>query len=282
MVVKKWIQIMQLYGLYAKMDLAWMLRDTKFAILAIMADSISNLSAIISIFLLAWRFDGVGGMSKIEVLFMLGYITLITGVFQTLCSGGNTGHISRRIGRGQFEHMLIQPLPLGVQLMVEGFIPFSGSSNLVGGSVIIGIALHQLGITVTWWWIGSLILNVFITITIILSQSYLFSSFAFYAPVACEEISSYVIDLGGDLSKYPLSGMKKSVQMILLTVFPAGLLGWFPSLALLGKPPLDLPYFFPALIAGVLFIIAQIVFKKGFNHYVKTGSNRYSAVGHRR
>ena len=213
--IKRYVRLL---GLYAKMDLAMMLRDTKTAVLNLIADTISNISALMGMFLLAWRFDGIGGMSKHEVLFMLSYVTIITGVFQTFCSGNNVGHISRRIGRGQFEHMLIQPLSLRTQLLTEGFIPFSGSGNLIIGVVFISIAIHQLGVTVTWWWVLSLIANVLVTMTIILSQSYLFSSAAFYAPVAAEEISSDVISMGGDLSQYPLSGMPKAVQIPLISV----------------------------------------------------------------
>lgn len=276
------IRFIKLYGLYAKMDLAWFLRDTKFCLMAICADFISNIAAVTGVFMLAWRFNGVGGMNKYEVLFMLGYVTVITGVFQTFFSGCNTGHISRRIGRGQIEHMLIQPLPLPVQLLTEGFIPISGSSNLFSGGLIISIALSNLGITPVWWWILSLIANVIVTISIILALSYMFSSAAFYAPVQAEEIASYVIDSTGSLSVYPLSGMPLSIQIPLVTIFPAGLLGWFPSLALLGKPPLNLPFFYPVVVASILFMLTAILFRKGLNHYVKSGTNRYSAVGHRR
>lgn len=272
----------RLYALYAQMDLAWFLRDTKFCLMAICADFISNIAAVTGIFLLAWRFDGVGGMDKFEVLFMLGYVTVITGIYQTFFSNCNTGHISRRIGRGQFEHMLIQPLPIPVQLLTEGFIPISGSSNIISGCIIISIALRSLGIVPEWWWIVSFILNVVITISMILSLSYLFSTAAFYAPAQAEEISSYVMESTGNLSTYPLSGMSLAVQIPLITLFPAGLLGWFPSLALLGKPPLGLPFFYPMMVALLLFILAVKLFRKGLNHYVKTGTNRYSAVGHRR
>lgn len=276
------IKFIRLYGLYAKMDLAWFLRDTKFCILAICADFISNIAAVTGVFMLAWRFNGVGGMNKFEVLFMLGYITIITGVYQTFFSNCNTGHISRRIGRGQVEHMLIQPIPLPVQLLTEGFIPISGSSNIISGSIIISFALSNLGITPAWWWILSLIANVLVTISIVIALSYIFSSAAFYAPVQAEEISTYVTDSTGALSIYPLSGMSLAVQIPLITIFPAGLLGWFPSMTLLGRPPLDLPSFYPAIIAILLFVPAVKLFRKGLNHYVKTGTNRYSAVGHRR
>lgn len=276
------LKFIRLYVLYAKMDLAWLLRDTKFCLMAICADFISNIAAVTGIFLLAWRFDGVGGMDKFEVLFMLGYVTVITGIYQTFFSSCNTGHISRRIGRGQLEHMLIQPLPIPVQLLTEGFIPVSGSSNIITGCAIISVALKNLGIVPEWWWVLSFIVNVVVTISIIISLTYMFSTAAFYAPAQAEEISTYVVDTTGNLSTYPLSGMSLAVQIPLITIFPAGLLGWFPSLALLGKPPLGLPVFYPMIVAILLFILAAKLFKKGLNYYVKSGTNRYSAGGHRR
>lgn len=276
------IRFLRLYGLYARMDLSWFLRDTKICVMAIVADLISNIAAVTGIFLLAWRFDGVGGMGKYEVLFMMGYVSVITGVYQTFFSGCNTGHISRRIGRGQMEHMFIQPVSLPVQLLTEGFIPVSGSSNIFSGGVIIVIALRALGIVPPWWWVLSFAGNVAVTVCIVLSLSYLFSSAAFYAPVQAEEISSYVIDSTGILSTYPLSGMPLPVQIPLLTFFPAGLLGWFPSLSLLGRPPLGLPVYYPVIVAGLLFILTYAIFRKGLRYYVKTGTNRYSAFGHRR
>ncbi len=275
-------RFLALYGIYAKMDLMWFLRDSKYAILGILGDAVSNLTAVAGIFLLAWRFDGVGGMTRYEVLFMLGYTTLITGVFQTFFASNNTGHISRRIGRGQIDHMLIQPLPLPVQLLAEGFIPFTGSSNLVTGSLILAAAVHFMEIALPWWWIFSLIGNVAVTMLIILSESYLYSSVAFCAPAAAEEISYYVIDLRSPLSQYPLSGMPLQLQIPLITAVPAGLLAWFPTMALLGKPPLSLTSFFPVLVAVLFFLLAQFTFRKGMMHYVKTGSSRYLTQGYRR
>ena len=275
-------RFLKLYALYAKMDLAWLLRDKTFAIIAIFADMISNLSAVTGVFLLAWRFDGIGGMSRYEVLFMLSYTTVITGIFQTFFSGGNTGHISRRIGRGQLEHMFIQPMSLPLQLVTEGFIPFSGSSNLISGTVIMVIATANLGIALTWWWILSLIGNLIVTLAIILGQSYLASSLTFYAPVQAEEISGYVIDSFGYISTFPLSGMPIYLQLPLITIIPTGLLAWFPTLALFGKSPFNLPAWYPPLLAIMLWMIAAYFFRKGLKYYVKKGINRYHSIGYRR
>lgn len=264
------------------MDLAWLFRDMKMACMAIIADVIVNLSAVTGIFLLAWRFDGIGGMCRYEVLFMLAYSTIITGIFQTFCAGSNAGHISRIIGRGQLEHVFIQPLPIPVQLFTSGFIPVSGSSNLFTGSIIMVIAVNNLDVILPWWWVLSLFSNLIVTIAIILGQSYLASSLAFYAPVQAEEISSYVIDSFGNIATYPLSGMPKYIQFPLLTIIPTGLLAWFPTLSLFGKAPFDLPAWYPLLFAVLLWFTALYFFKKGLKYYVKKGINRYYAMGHRR
>jgi len=274
-------RVLQLWALYAKMDLAWLLRDRTFAILAITADVVSNLSAVTGVFLLAWRFDGIGGMGRYEVLFMLAYGTLITGIFQTFCSGSNTGHISRRIGRGQMDHMFIQPVPLPMQMLTEGFIPFSGSSNLISGAIIMAVATANLGITLPLWWILTLAGNLLVTVAIILGLSYLASSLAFYAPVQAEEISTFVIDTFGSISNFPLSGMPIQLQITLLTIVPTGLLAWFPTLALLGRAPHNLPGWYPLAFATGLWIIAAYFFRKGLKHYVEKGINRYVPWGHR-
>lgn len=274
-------RILGLYGLYARLDLVWFLKDPKICLMAIFADFISNIAAVTGIFLLAYRFDGVGGMDKFAVLFMLGYVTAITGIIQTFFNF-NISHISRRIGRGQLEHMMIQPLPMHIQLITEGFIPFSGTSNLLSGTLVMSFAVRALGANVGFSWLVSLIGHLIISTMLVMALNYIFSSMAFYAPSQAEEISTYVRNATHNLSTYPLSSMSLLVQLPLLTVFPAGLLGWFPSLALLQEAPLGLPSLYPALVAACFVALSASVFKRGYRHYLTAGSPRYSAMGHRR
>ncbi len=53
----------QLLAIYARMDFASLTRDAKFMTLVIIADIMSNLSSISGVFLLAWKFGGIGGMT---------------------------------------------------------------------------------------------------------------------------------------------------------------------------------------------------------------------------
>lgn len=274
-------RILKLLAISAKLDLAWILRDTKYAIAGISADMISNLSTVSGVLLIAVRFGGISGMSSDEVLFMMAYSTLTTGIF-ILFGSGNNIHISRIIGRGQLEHLFIQPLSLKIQLFTCGFAPFTGGGNFAAGLVLMVIAVSRLHLQISSLWILSMIAYLLITMVIIVARAYLVSSMAFYAPVAAEEISTTAIEETWFMSTFPLSGMPKSIQFSLLTILPEGLMAWFPSLCLLGRPPLGLTGYYPMIFALIISIAASYIFKKGVNYYVKTGSNRYVPYGFRR
>lgn len=274
-------RILKLFAIYAKLDLAWLLRDTKYALAGMSADIIANAATVSGVFLISVRFGGIGGMSADEVLFMMAYSTMITGIF-VLFGAGNNIHISRIIGRGQLEHLFIQPLPLKVQLFTSGFAPFTGGSNLIVGIILMVIASSRLRLVISFGWLASLLAYLLTTMSIIIARSYLVSSIAFYSPVAAEEIASTAIDDTWFLSTFPLSGMPSLIRIPLLTIMPEGLMAWFPSLCLLSKSPLALAAYYPMLYALLLSLAASFIFRKGLNHYVQRGSNRYVPFGFRR
>jgi len=274
-------RVLRLFSISAKMDLVWLLRDTKYALATILSEIISNIAAVSSVYLIAIRFGGIGGLSVDEVLFMMAYSTITTGIF-ILFGSSNNIHISRIIGRGQLEHLYIQPLSFKTQLITSGFAPFTGSSNFIIGFILLAAAVNRLHLEVTFLWICRLILYICATMTIIVARAYLVSASAFYAPVAAEEISTTAIDGTWQLSTFPLSGMPAFILIPLMTILPEGLMAWFPSLCLLGKPPLNFTEYYPLAYALIIALAASFIFRKGLNYYVKKGSNRYVSYGFRR
>jgi len=268
----------KLLGIYARMDLASLMRDGKFMAIVMAADLVSNLSAVSGIFFLAWKFGGIGGMSRFEILFMLAYGNIVMG-FLNMMGGCNALFPSRIIGRGQWEHMFIMPLPYGVQLTV-GIFPFTGSGTFISGIALLIVAMCNLKISFAWWWPLLLIFQLAVSMVIVVSLSYLLSSLAFYAPVQCEEISSTVIYSIEQTMTFPLSGMPGYIKYPLLTLFPAGLTAWFPTMILLGKTVV-FENIYPAIFALLAAFTAAHFFKKGFRYYVKKGINRYESGGHR-
>jgi len=267
-----------LLAIYAKMDLGALMRDTKFMIVCLISDICADISAISGIFLLAWRFDGIGGLDKYEIFFMLAFGGIVNGTIGML-DGRNATFPSRIIGRGQWEHMFIMPLPYSVQ-MLAGFFPFTCSGRFISGVILMVVAVLNLTVALPWWWLIVLVGNIIISMIIVVGLSYLVSSLAFYAPVQCEEISTTVRYSVEYTATFPLSGMPLYMKIPLLTLFPAGLIAWLPTLIILGKTPI-LANLYPIIFAVTISLAASYFFKKGFRYYVKKGINRYHAGGHR-
>ncbi|MTI95868.1 MAG: hypothetical protein FH749_10360 [Firmicutes bacterium] len=275
-------QLLRLWGAYARLDLTWFLRDTKYCIYNIIADTVSSLSAIAGVFLLAEQFGGIGGMDKLQILFMLGYATICDGIILMFFSMNNIAWISRLIGRGQLDHRLIQPVPLWKQFLTEGFIPVSGNSMLLCGIGITIYAASQLGLTISGPWLLQFVFLMLCSVAVILSCSFIAGSVAFYAPVAGEEISTTAISLFAALKSFPLDGLSTAARTVLCTVLPVGMAAWFPANLLLGLPPAGFPETLLIILTIIFTLTASTLFRKGMKHYAKNGSIRYADRGHHR
>ena len=272
--------VLRLLRLYARMDLNWVLQDFKAAVIVICAEMINNLTAVSGILLLAVRFGGAGGLSTDEILLMLGFFELADGLCYMLFGGFNVLHISRRIGRGQVDHMLIQPRPLIVQLLTEGFMPVSGSGGFLIGILLTILAWTRLHLEVTLLRGALLLVYMLCHILLMLGQSFLFGSAAFWTPVASEELSTLILDLNGQLGRFPLSGLPRWLLSLLYTVLPVGLLAYLPSLALLGRLT-GAALALPVCAAAAFALAAAVCFRAGMRHYLQNSCNRYKGMGHR-
>lgn len=276
--IRDYFRLLRLYG---RMDLNWMLQDWTSVIIVVLSETLQNVSSMAGVLLLAVRFGGAGGLSADEVLFMLGFYELADGIGWMLFGNYNVMHISRRIGRGQVDHMLIQPRPIWLQLATEGFMPFSGCHGAVIGVILTAIAAHRLQIALSPTWFLLLGYYILIHMALQMGQSVLYGAMAFWQPVACEEISSMFLDLNNQLGKFPLFGLPAWLTALLHSVLPIGLLAYLPAVALLRDLGKEVEIALPFIVAGVFVTAAIIAFRKGLSHYEKYSCNRYKEMGHR-
>lgn len=274
-------ELLKLYKLYGKMDLRWFLQDSVVCVIVLLSEFVSNVAGLSGVLLLAARFGGVGGLTADEVLFMLGFFQLADGFTYMMFGGFNILVISRRVARGQLDHMLIQPRPLIMQMLGEGFMPVSGSSGFWIGLVVTIVACARLNLAVSPLWILALLLYVLCHAAIKLGEGFLTATGAFYKPVACEEISAQAIHLTNLLGKYPLAGLPGWALAALFTVFPAGLMAYLPALILLGKLGKSAYLALPVCVAAAFLTAATYFFRKGMRHYAQFSCNRYRDIGHR-
>jgi ABC-2 type transport system permease protein len=239
------------------------------------------LAAIGAMLLLAERFDGIGPWGQAHISFLLGYAVMVNGAVDTFF-GYNVAFISRRIGRGQLDHILMQPQPLWLTLLTEGFSPAAGLPVFLSGALLLVWACARLPLALSVEWVALFALNLVASGLILLAFSYAVGSVAFWAPRAAEEINISSSRLIGQLRTFPLDGVGRRLLGGLLTVVPAGFIAWYPSRALLGLEPAPLaPYLTP--VASLAFAGgALLIFRTGLRHYARTGSQRYLSYGHRR
>jgi ABC-2 type transport system permease protein len=279
-------QLLRMWWLYAGMDVLWIARGTRDALIWMGADAVTAAATISTTVLLAERFDGIGPWTKVEILFMLGY-ALVVGNLLDLLFGYNIRMISRRIGRGQLDHMLLQPQPLWRLLVSEGFMP---ASHLVVFSLSTGLLVWAgtaLAGVPTPAWCGLVLLNVVASAAIVLSLQLVWGSLAFWAPRAAEEINSATNRMVTQLGPLPLDSVPRALLGGLLTAVPVGFVAWLPARSLAGVAPGDVLGLVPGVVltplaAPVFVAAAVLVLRKGLRHYARVGSSRYSTFGHRR
>ncbi len=269
------------WRLFAWMDFTWLTRNLSFFLTYSVSELTLNIATVTATFLLAERFDGIGSWTIPQIIFMLGYATVVHGTTETFFSY-NVAIISRRIGRGQLDHVLVQPRPVWLTFLTEGFAPLSG-----GGITVVGVALTvwagiNLSLAISPAWLAAAVANVVASCAIVLAFSFLWGSLAFWAQRAAEEISTSAMNMMSQLTPFPLDGLGPAGLGGLLTVLPVGFVAWYPSRALLGIDRSPYAVGITPLAAIVIATLTLAVFHRGMKHYGRVGSQRYLSFGHRR
>jgi ABC-2 type transport system permease protein len=262
------------------MDLTFVLADLKLALTYFISDFILNFATITATLLLAERFAGIGAWSRDQIVFMLGYATTVSGLL-SLFFNYNVLMISRRVGRGQLDHTLVQPQPVWLSLLTEGFMPISNLIVVLPGVGLLVWAASRLAQPITIGWLALLALNLLASCAVVLAFSFGWGSLAFWAPRAAEEISSSATDMLSELKAFPLDGLGPLLLGSLTTALPVGFVAWYPSRALLGLDSTTWGKWLTPIAALLLGALAAWIFQKGMRRYEHTGSQRYSSLGHR-
>ena len=274
-------RLLALWRVHAYLDLLAFLRSPGRFSLFLVSDVLVNVGGFLTMLLLAQRFDGFGVWTKWQIVFMLGYGSLTSALVYVFFAY-NVAFISRTIGRGQFDHVLIQPQPLWMAILTEGFSPFLGAFGLLPGLLLGGLALAHGVAPMRPIWAVLLPLNVLGSMAVSLGFSYIWATLAFWAPRGAEEINSTSNAILQQLKGYPLDAVGAGLDGVLLSVLPAGFVAWYPSRALLGLDHSPIASLATPLAALAFGLIAWVAFSRGLAHYRFTGSQRYLDRGHRK
>jgi ABC-2 type transport system permease protein len=273
-------ETLRLLGAGARMNVAKILRTREQAVAHTFTDFLWHSGGMLAPILVAIRFGHIGGWPMAAVVFMLAYGTVVASVLDAL--GDNPFYLSRRIGRGQLDHLLVQPHPLWRSLLTEGFTPLDFWPTLTIGLALLTWAIGALAVPVSPAWLALLVLNLAASMAVQTAFMFAWGSLAFWAPRGAEDVSTAAANLVTGVS-FPLDPVPRGLRTVLVTAVPSGLLSWLPARALLdisGAGPLDV--WLTPLAAVVLSAVAAGLIWLGLRRYRSTGSRRYSDHGHRR
>ena len=275
-------ETLRLFGAAARMSTIRLARSRGQALAEMAMDFTWHSGAgIAAPALVAIRFGHIGSWSVPDVIFMLAFGNVASSVLDAM-GNYNTYYPSRRIGRGQLDHSLVQPQPIWRILLTEGFAPLDFLPTLILSIAVLAWSAGAAGAQVSAVWLLLLVVNLAASMSVLMAFLYAWGSLAFWAPRGAEEISSVAGSLLGQVN-FPLDPVARPLRLLLVSVVPSGLLSWFPARALLGiagAGPLDI-WITPLAAAG-LSVLAAILFHAGLRHYRHTGSTRYTDFGHRR
>ena len=272
--------ILNLCAFQARMNTSVLFSDWQNFIACSAAGIFSSIAGLAGVFLLAERFQGLGQWSQPQVVFMLGYAMLVQGLTEMF--GNDTLYISRRIGRGQIDHNLVQPLPLLTSVLFsEGFVSMTGLPAMLAGLGLLGWSIHSLHLPLSASWLCMAILNVVASAAVTFGFAFTLGSICFWGQAAGEGLSDESATFMYELKPFPLDGLGSVLTLGLLTALPVGFVAWYPSRYLLGFNGSTLSGWATPLAAVAICLFGRWLFYRGLTHYVREGSQRYSASGFR-
>ncbi len=218
------------------------------------------------------RFEAIGGWTLADVALLYGLRLTSHGLWTVNFS--RLYAIDRLVRDGEFDRMLIRPMPMLPQLMYGSF-RMATLGDLLGGVVILGVALTQVSID---WSAGKLVLLACALVGgAMLDGAFQLGPAAMtFRMLMSMPVRGLFDDIFGRFSGYPTSIFDRGARFLLMWIVPVAFVAWVPAMVLLDRTG-ELP--FPAWLAwcsplaGVLCIaVAAWLFVRESRNYQSSGS----------
>ena len=218
------------------------------------------------------RFQAIGGWTLAEVAFLYGTSAVSFSLAELAV--GLFDNFDQMVVRGEFDRVLIRPLPVVFQ-MLAGAFPLRRFGRLVQGSAALILALTLLR---PIWSMGQWL---FFGVTIAGGAVFFMAIFilgatsAFWSPQS-NEVANIFTYGGQFMTSYPMHIYAAWLRSIFTFLIPMAFVNYYPALYLLAKPdPFGLPAWVPflsPLVALLAFRLAVAAWRVGVRRYQSTGS----------
>ncbi len=227
-----------------------------------------------SLMLVLGRFEGIGGWTLGEVMFLYGIVETGFGIMDMTFSGFDPPSFGQQVRLGRFDQLLLRPLDVTLQVL--------GSRLEIRrlGRIALGLSILVAALILTKlrWTLGKVIYLPVVLGSLISFFGGLFiigATITFWTVESIEAIN--VLTYGGnEMMSYPMHIYQDWLRRFFTFVVPAIFVNYYPALYFLDKPdPFSLPPFAPflsPLVGAGTLALALAFWRFGIRHYKSTGS----------
>ncbi len=243
-------------------------------VLDVLSTSLITITEFGAFALVFSRFQGLGGWSLVQIMFLYGMVEFAFGLTDMLFDGFDSPTFAQHIRKGTLDQFLLRPANLMIQI-------FGSSLSLRRiGRIVLGIGIFGYAVihNPQVWQLEKLWYLPFVLIGMGLYFGGLFlvgATITIWTVDSTDAMNLFTYG-GKEMMSYPMGIYSDWLRVLFTFLFPVALLNYYPALFFLGKPdPFGLPAWMPFLapIAGfVMFLVALKFWQFGLKHYQSTGN----------
>lgn len=259
---------LHLYRVFATQFMKSLVQSKVDFIIGLLGFFLSQLFGIVFLSLVFKQIPSLNGWTFEQLVFIYGFAQMPRGIDHFLTD--NIWMLAMRyVIRGEFDRFLLRPINPFFQLICDKFQADALGELIVGLALVVFSVVNHT-VQVTPMNIVLFVISVLAGALIYTAIKLFFASLAFWI-----KDSIAVLQLAyetADFAKYPISIYPKTIRIVLTYLIPFAFVAFFPaSFFLTGKNVLT-TIGAEVLIAGIVWIIAYAVFRKGLTVYESAGN----------
>lgn len=227
----------------------------------------TNISGLISFWILFQTFPSIMGWTYHEMLFLYGFSLLALTPVQLFFD--NIWALNRHMYSGTFIKYCFRPLNIFFYYVSEVF-DVKGLSQLIFGSGILIYAWYLLGLPLTIGKIGLLLIALFSASLVMIAIMVIASATAFWIMNATS-VMMFMFKFK-DYAKYPITIFNPIFKFIFTFFIPVAFISFYPSLIFLRPNDTSILAWLSPVMGIGFFYIAYKVWMKGALQYSGTGN----------
>jgi len=223
--------------------------------------------AVITVNIFFFRATSIGGWTFDEMLLLLGVFNIINGFIEMLLQPNMT-RLVQHIRKGTLDYVLLKPVDSQFFVSFRHMV-FWKMTDILLGFGLVAYALMRIGTVPSGEQIFVFLILLGAGLCLVYSLWMMLMTFSFWA-VKVDNLS-YLFMMFFDTARVPVSVYKGFLRLVLLYIFPIGLMTSVPASALTGTLS-GAQVIGSLLLAGLFLGLTRLLWKMALRSYTSASS----------